>query len=142
MCRQAGRWHPIEQIGQGNIWAGTENAALRLNGQQWEVTLPDFAATVFAESPLGIIWAGGKDGLLRYDTGTGAQEVFTARNSGFPTDEVTGIYAELGGDLWVSTYTYATTSLALRMAMGLSLFLFAGLLVAAWHRQQGYSCTS
>lgn len=62
----------------------------------------DFASKNFVEDPQGILWIGGKKGLIRYDRQNNTQTLFTEQN-GLADAMVYGILIDASGRIWLSS---------------------------------------
>ncbi len=122
---------------RGQMWAGTLAGAWRLNGQQWSYPVPDLRVTTLAEGPAGIIWLGGRQGLVRYDPATREQTHFTAAGGTLAANWVRDLHVDRAGSLWVSTF--ATQEITPPLRWGLwAMVLFFGCLFVSTYR--GYVC--
>jgi signal transduction histidine kinase/ligand-binding sensor domain-containing protein len=95
-----GRVLAFEQDATGTIWAVTQNALLRFDGQRWhpvgkDWNLPDEHATSIARDSSGALWVSDRDELFSLETGS---RVF--RPSGVPSTPGTQLIRSSEGRLW------------------------------------------
>lgn len=92
----------------GNLWVGTNFGLSRWDLDRFiDVTPPpgigpDITALEF--DGRGNMWIGSKNGLGRVDGATGAPTVYTTRNSGLVSDDITNLsWDPFTGDLYIAT---------------------------------------
>jgi len=80
----------------GRIWfsppwgrTGTGIYCLGEGRQDWKCEIPDTSGRCFAESG-DLVWIGTREGLLRYNTKTARQKLFTTRD-GLAANHVTSV---------------------------------------------------
>ena len=98
--------HPVVAKACGRLWfsGGEQSAgAYRLDeaGRHWECSLPGVHALCFAGAG-DILWMGLPDGLLRYNTRTGARRLFTV-GDGLLSDRWIRSVAVDERSVWVGT---------------------------------------
>lgn len=117
----------------GGLWTGTNNGALRFDGHRWANLMPDTSVEVFDEGPEGIIWAGGKTGLVRYELASDQLNFFYANNGNLPANWVRDVHVDSEENLWISTYTVENVTRSPWLTISFS-FLFWGLLFVSTYR--------
>ncbi len=95
----------LYQSRDGSIWIGTDNGIARLkDGKISSYRVgnndPSNTTTGFAEDTRGTLWIGTLGGLKEFRNGR-VVKTYGVRQ-GLPTDEISALYADHRGDLWIS----------------------------------------
>ncbi|MBK8903647.1 MAG: AAA family ATPase [Anaerolineaceae bacterium] len=124
---------------QSGIWVATELGVYHYHEQEWEkIGFEVTNISSFVEAPLGVVWFGGEQGLIRNDLRVqpNLHTLINTANSALATDWVRDIHASVNDELWVSTFAASTSNPSPWISMCIVTLLMGYLFIGTYRGYQ------